>query len=90
MTDPFAPEKYDPEKLIESFTGFDEIAIETYFRKSFAAMGQSTMALRAAQFVVNRRSGMKDNEAYKACMNITFGELTANFVKGADDESGEA
>lgn len=90
---PEAPARQDATTIIESFTGWDEIAIEKMFRQSFAKMGQSTMALRSVQFVMNRRAGMEDGAAFRDAMDTTFGALNERYNeddRAGDDEPGEA
>lgn len=88
--EPTTRERLSPSDVISSFTGFDEIAIENLFRRSFATMGESTLALRAAEFVVQRRAGLKDGDAYKAAMNMPFGDLTALYADEDGEDQGEA
>lgn len=76
--------------IVNSFSGWDEIAIEQRFRRSFALMGESSLALRAAHFVSLRRDGMDDKTAHAAAMDITFGELTDIYMQPSGDVSGEA
>lgn len=87
-------ERLDASTVIESFTGWDEIAIEQAFKMSFAKMGQSTMALRSVQFIVNRRAGLDDKAAFRDAMNTPFGVLNDRFAEQddepEDEESGEA
>lgn len=87
-------ETIDPSAVIESFTGWDEIAIEQAFKMSFARMGRSTMALRSVQFVINRRAGMDDKAAFRDAMSTTFGVLNERYAASdtetGDEESGEA
>ena len=69
----------DVSEIINSFTGWDEIAIEQLFRRSFARMGESTLCLRAVDFVVRRRAGAADKDAYRSCMAMTYGELIERY-----------
>jgi hypothetical protein len=52
------------------------------------------MAGRALQFVLNRRAGQDDAAAFRAAMDVPYGELNERFSDPAgiegDDESGEA
>lgn len=95
---PEAPARQDATTIIESFTGWDEIAIEQAFKMSFARMGQSTMALRSVQFIVNRRAGLDDKAAFRDAMDTRFGTLNERYNEddragddgAGDDEPGEA
>lgn len=88
----------DVSAIINSFTGWDEMAIEQMFRRSFARMGESTLSLRSVDFVVRRRAGAADKDAYRACMAMTYGELIQRYqgepepeaVVGEEDSPGEA
>lgn len=63
------------EEIARSLTGFDEIAIEQSFGKPLDSLSD-TMAGRALSFVMSRREGSNDKEAYGACMRATLGEIT--------------
>lgn len=63
---------------MRSLTGFDEVAIATYFRKDLAEMG-ATMATRATLFVLKRRDGMADGEAFKFAMHLPLGQVDTMF-----------
>lgn len=84
----------DPEELARSLTGFEEIAVEQRFRRSLASMGEdSTMAMRMLLFVAQKRSGMKDADAFRAVMEMPLSDVVARFRAGdeaGDDDQGEA
>ena len=64
--------------VAESMTGFDEIAIEQLFRSPVEKMS-GTLQMRAMVFVLRRREGMSDVDAFKAVMNMPFVEVDAQF-----------
>ena len=64
--------------VAESMTGFDEIAIEQLFRVPIERLS-GTLQMRAMVFVLNRRDGMNDADAFKAVMNLPFAEVDAQF-----------
>lgn len=76
---------YDAEELAQSLTGFEEIAIETRFRFPLSEM-TSTTVLRALLFVVEKRDGMAEVDAFNNVMLMRLGDVAAHFVsnKGAD------
>lgn len=71
------------EDVLETFTGWDEIAIGQHFGEKDWTDLTGTMLGRAAVFVMRRHGGMHDGEAHKVAMGLTLGELKASF---ADDD----
>jgi hypothetical protein len=69
-----------------SLTGFDEIAISRAFDTAYAAM-DGTMMCRALWFVVHRRDGMNDVDAYRTVMLVTIGELQERFGTASKGKS---
>jgi hypothetical protein len=65
--------------MSKSFTGFDEIAIRQRFGTDLEELS-STMLTRAILFVVHRRDGVKDAEAYSRSMLVPIGELADLFA----------
>ncbi len=70
---------------IESFTGFDEVAIHQMFRKEWTEL-PSTMTARAALFVLLRRKGLEDAKAFRVVMRLTLGEFEGLFIKDEQPE----
>lgn len=72
------------DEAFDSLTGFDEIAITKAFGKAITAMsGDRSEAftwLRALVFVLGRRNGAKDAEAYAAAMALPLRELNTYFT----------
>lgn len=80
-----APALVDFEAVAKSLNGFDEIAIETAFRRPFRKMDTGTLMARAILFTVYRREGTKDADAYRRAMLLTVEELEATFADLEDD-----
>ena len=80
------PERLDPEQVAGSCTGFDELAIERAFGRELTDLGESTRALRALLFVVHRRDGMSDPDAYRSAMSLTLDELMGHFEQPDGDD----
>jgi len=59
------------EEMAGSLTGFDEIAIEQSFKRPLTELSE-TMQARALAFVLARRKGSTDTEAYGYCMRSTL------------------
>ncbi len=74
--------------VAESMTGFDEIAIEQLFRSPVEKMS-GTLQMRAMVFILRRREGMSDVDAFKAVMNLPFGDVDAQFRDEDEDEGPE-
>lgn len=69
----------DAEAIAQSFTGFDEIAIQQAFRvRDLGELGE-TLQMRACWFIHRRRQGATDVEAYREAMTTTLGELVPKF-----------
>ncbi|MFT4010867.1 MAG: hypothetical protein QM655_12595 [Nocardioidaceae bacterium] len=70
--------------VINSFTGFDEIAVARAFGQDISEMPPMRMH-RAALFVLARRSGAKDGEAYKTAMGMTAAGVSDYFPRPESD-----
>lgn len=82
-----------PSEAAKSINGFDEIAIAAHFGARLTTLQEDAYSfLRALVFVDKRRDGLKDNEAYKAAMEVTIGELGEYFAAEdfVEDDQGEA
>lgn len=78
-------EKIDPDALAKSLNGFEEIAIRAMFRAKLEDLAQdSTMFMRALVFVMHKRGGMKDSDAFQTVMATALDEVVAQF--GAPEE----
>ena len=73
------------EGTAESLTGFDEIAIEKWFTGELSTLS-GTKSMRALAFVLARRDGKADKEAYGDAMRATLKEITESF---ADIDTGD-
>lgn len=71
------------DEMVESLTGFDELAIEKHF-DGFDVYTQgetkSIRAMRALAFVQFRRDGQTDRDALKAAQELPFKALAARFL----------
>lgn len=86
MTEDTAPpEKMTGQEVANSLTGFDEIAIKQAFGLSLDALDPITVA-RACGFVLNRRAGQSDRDAYQAVMAMPQRDLSALFATDDEDD----
>lgn len=70
-------------ELVESMTGFDEIAVENVFRKSLADMS-STLMTRAVGFIALKRDPaetLTDTECFRKVMNMTLKDVSELFAE---------
>lgn len=76
------------EELVESLTGFDEIAIEKHFEGfDIYADGEAkgVRAMRALAFVWHRREGANDREALQTANNLSFKALSDYFLDAEEE-----
>jgi hypothetical protein len=78
--------KFDPEQIAGSCNGFDELAIERAFGRELTELGESTRALRALLFVVRRRDGLSDPDAYRDVMGLSLSALMERFEQPEDGD----
>lgn len=85
------PELIDIQELGSSMSGFEEIAIMNHFKSDLNSLQhKGTLGLRAFAYLVHRRAGMRDRDAYRAAMEARADSLTDMFdVSGADGEPQE-
>lgn len=69
---------------VELLTGFDELAIEKAFGTDFDNLRESMM-LRALVFIVEKRAGANDKDAYKAVMERSLKAITEHFSNEPDE-----
>ena len=71
------------DEMVESLTGFDELAIEKHF-DGFDVYTQgetkSIRAMRALAFVQFRRDGEADRDALKSALGLSFKDLSSRFL----------
>lgn len=74
------------EEVMESLTGFDEIAVAKAFDAEIITLAEhhQTKFLRALVFVECRRVGQTDAEAWQSCMALSLKAAQDYFA--ADDE----
>jgi len=69
-----------------SLNGFDEIAIAKLFGCDYTELkDRPVMFLRSLMFVMERRAGAKDAEAYKSAMSATAREVNDYFPDETPD-----
>ncbi len=76
------------EEVVKSLTGFDEIAIEQKFREDFTSLSP-TMTTRALVFILEKRAGAEDKDAYRTSMNMPLGDIQGRFSEDDEDEQGK-
>lgn len=80
-------EKLSPDALAESLTGFEEIAIRQFFRTKLEDLAEdSTMMMRALLFVVYKRDGMKDADAFQTAMHESLSSVVEKFERSNEDD----
>ena len=78
-------ELLDADELAKSINGFEQIAIRERFREKLETLTEDgTMFMRSLLFVVEKRDGKKDSDAYSAVMTMPLQEVVEKF-KGEDD-----
>jgi hypothetical protein len=69
-----------------SLNGYDEIAIAKFFGVDYTELQtRPIMLLRSLMFIVERRAGAKDPDAYRAAMKATGSEVNAYFPDDPTD-----
>lgn len=81
MTDTTTPERPTRSDMLDSLTGYDEIAIAKAFDRDFAVLlDYPTQLARALVFVEKRRSeSLSDKDAKAAAMGMRLGEVNSYF-----------
>lgn len=82
-------EKLNSQEMTRSLTGFDEIAIKKAFGARFEDL-EGMFFARSLLFVQMRREGAGDAAAFKAVMEMTFGDVEDRFDKPAADAEGNS
>ena len=80
-------EKPTVEDVYRSISGFDDIAIESMFRKELADLSP-VKTTRALVFTLKRREGLDDAAAFKAVMDMGLGDLNDTFADGDQEQPG--
>lgn len=78
-------EKLNLEETLRSMNGFEEISVRKMFRCGISEL-DGTSAARAAIFVVTRRDGMGERDAFNFAMNLTIGGLEDRIAGGGAQE----
>jgi hypothetical protein len=71
------------DEMVESLTGFDELAIEKHFDGfDIYSDGESkgVRAMRVLAFIAFRRDGQTDRDAFKAAQGLSFKQVSAFFL----------
>lgn len=77
------------EEVLESLTGFDEMAISQHFGRPVGAFAEDqSMLARVLVFVLKRREGLNDDDARNAVLNLPLREVLA-FFPSESAESGK-
>lgn len=77
-------ERITADEMVESLTGYDEIAIEKHFGAGpfqLVNSGRETSLMRALVFIQLRRGGQPDHEAKEAVMQLPLKEVQARFAE---------
>lgn len=84
-------ELLDPDVVSRSIDGFEQIAIRQTFRERLDQLAaDGTMFMRALLFVVAKRAGMNDGDAYRNVMLLPLDEVVGRFKSdGEPDEDDE-
>lgn len=82
------PELLDADVISKSINGFEQIGIRQTFRERLDSLANDgTMFMRALLFVLAKRDGQADGDAYRNVMLLPLDEVVGRF-KG-DDEPDE-
>ena len=83
---PVADDRPSSREVVDSLTGYDEVAIEKRFGRDIEDLAENTGTtfLRALMFTLKRREGLSDGDAHTAVMSMTFAELREAFAPDAD------
>lgn len=78
------PELLDADILAKSINGFEQIAIRQTFRERLDSLaGDGTMFMRALLFVLEKRDGASDGDAFRNVMLLGLDDVVSRF-KGDD------
>lgn len=80
-------DKITAEEMMESLTGFDEVAIAKHWAAEVLDLAEHkpTTFTRSLVFVLMRRGGMSDHEAKEAVMNMTLKEVQGHFTEEEEE-----
>lgn len=70
--------RYGVEEVSESLNYFDEIAIEKHFGKDWTDLA-ATITLRALAFILERRAGLTDRDAFAKVAQLPLVAVNAYF-----------
>lgn len=80
--------KQTANEISESLTGFDEIAIKQHFGGTIRDLSKEdpTQYMRSLVFIIERRGGKKDPDAYHAAQSMSLAEIGSRFGDSNADE----
>jgi len=82
---PAVGELLDSEALFRSINGFEQIAVEQHFRTKIEVIANDAFTLmRALLFVVEKRDGMADGDAFRNVMLLRLDDVTSRFEQPGD------
>lgn len=100
MTETSTTTKLSAIELLGSLTGYEEDVIEEKFRRPIGdfinidtegrVIGLQAKAYRALLFIVGRRSGETEADAYKNAMAATVSEVSSRFYADETEADAEA
>ena len=75
------------EEVLDSLTGFDEMAIAGQFGRTMSELAErdELMAARALVFIAKRRDGMPDVDAKTTAFEMALKEVRAFFTEPAEE-----
>lgn len=82
---PTAEPKPTVNEVVESLTGYEELAVEKQFGDELGDLSPLKL-MRALAFVLQKRAGKNDVDAKKAAMAMTQAQVTDAFSDEDDDE----
>jgi len=80
-------ELLDADLVSRSIDGFEQIAIRQTFRERLDQIAaDGTMFMRALLFVLAKRDGANDSDAYRTVMRLPLAAVVGRFKGGSDDD----
>lgn len=81
-------DKITASEMVQSLTGFEELAIEHHMKIDPYADGarKPLSVMRALVFVLRKREGLKDHEARQAAMGMPMSEVQGFFAEEGPED----
>lgn len=90
MNETETPDLLDADAVAKSINGFDQIAIRQVFRERLDQLASdSTMFMRALLFVLERRGGRSDPDAFRDVMTMPLDDVVERFADAGSDTDPE-